>query len=185
MGLLHIWSKSFENWCFCTGSQSDEFVNEFFKSRFFVSYSSIVFLCNLHWFSKPNVLGVHQPCAGSKAWGTWCETQTPHSSRKRSVPLRYSLSVNLRAWGGGPPLEWYLCLSYQHQCCLFIPCHRGSVHPVPRSFSEEFISCVVADSLYPWEKVSTGSSYATILNLSGQEVFKDSSLHQLLTVVAK
>ena len=56
----------------------------------------------------------------------------------------------------------YLCLFYLSWC---YPHCGGFVHLVSRSPSEGIIPHIIIDLSYPWEKVSSESSYVAILNL--------------------
>lgn len=58
------------------------------------------------------------------------------------------------------------------RCCSFTPCWGGSVYQFSCVFWEELFQNIVADLLCPWEEVSSGSSYITILSpLSKQNSF--------------
>ena len=56
--------------------------------------------------------------------------------------------------------------------CSSTPSCGGSVYPFPCVFWEDLFQNIVADLLCPWEEVSSGSFYTTILNpLSKQNSF--------------
>lgn len=82
---------------------------------------------------------------------------------KRFVPLRSLL----------PAKCCPLCISVSALCLIAVPQkgHPVSVHPVSQSPSEGMILYVVVDLLCPWEELSSGFSYTSVLNLSSTSVF--------------
>lgn len=142
---------------------SNEFVHEPLKSGFSVP-------CNLgfprhspHWFSKTGVLGACLSRADSKGWGFWCRALIPHSSGKITPSLWSFTAVDSCGWGIFSPLVCLYVFLPLNSMQSFTLCFRDSVHPIFRFLLEGIIPYVV-DVLCSWEEVSSGSSFASILN---------------------
>lgn len=94
--------------------------------------------------------------AGPSGLGTWAGAWTPCS---RFVG---SLLIVGRQVGPGAFGETGFCLFYPSSCGPFITYCEGTIQLVCKSLSEGIFPYVVADSVCPWEEVSSGSSYGAI-----------------------
>ena len=128
------------------------------------------------WFSKPNVFGACLSGAGPKG-------EVPDVGHKSLTPQREFpyLWHPSRLWvtvlGVGFLVRLGLCLSYLSQCGPFILCCGVAVQVVLWFLSEGIAPYVAVDVLCPWEEMSSGSSYATILTcLPGKEFYVWSGL---------
>ena len=117
--------------------------------------------CRLRWLSKPNVWGLVFLVQVPRAW---CGTQTPCSSGRSSVFVMSLLFVGHNTGNGLTRLR--LCFSCPSQPGFFF-CHllwKSCFSSLQVLFGENYSICSWA-SVYLWEVVSLGSSYAVILNL--------------------
>lgn len=105
--------------------------------------------------------------ADSRDWGTWCGAQTLHSSRSSS--LWYSLVVGCHA---GLRFFWRDGIS-AFPTSLGVALLPSVVKGPVSWFSEGIVLYVVVDSMCTWEEMSSGSSYATILDCLGVHTFKE------------
>ena len=79
-----------------------------FKSRVFVPYSLLALFCNLHWPSKPDVLGACLPGGGPQASECSLRLGPLSLGRTSAVFCNYSPICGSLTWGYG---SWLYCIS--------------------------------------------------------------------------
>ena len=123
-------------------------------------------MSTLFWLLKSGVLGACLSCAGS---GCLVWSLNPSLLKEKIWTFVIPPDCGSLQPGCGFLLgETSLCLSSPSQCCPFTLCCGGSVPPAFGFLYEGIIPYVVVDLLCLWKEVSSGSSYATILNPPSQ-----------------
>lgn len=116
--------------------------------------------CELHWFSKPGVLGAHLSRADCRSPGTQRGTPFPHSPGRNTCLGRLHPIVCCCAQTVSLP---FLPSSMRHFYSLL----WRAVTWVFTSFSERNNPDAAVDLVCPWEESSSGSSYTASFLLTG------------------
>lgn len=162
MGPLHLRSIGFLFWCFLFwfSGEVSICVNSFREGFPFLKFYSSRHIP--HYFS-------FQMCLGSLSllygWYEWSLNLLFLSKKDPSVTLP---TRDHHGWGLLVRLYRYL---FYPACYLFSFCCGDFVPRVFRFISKGIIPGVVVDMLCLWEMVSSGSSYASILNPLPQDIY--------------
>ena len=163
VGLLNLWSMHFLFWCFVLVSSLTESALSPLKVCF--PFSIVVYLdvflvdfqSQVFWGSSLQHRIQGLGCLGSNLLlliENFHTFEIPPNHRMPCLECTFSLSRTVS-------LTLFICF-------IAVPCHNGSVHPVPTPPSEIITPHVVVDLLGPWKEASSGSSYTAIFNFQNQ-----------------